>query len=117
VGLGGGALDVRVCHSADARPGAAVRGAVGPPPAGTLDAGRPLSGAALLADPTVRGRPGSSAFRVSRSKSVLYGASVWACRALNGPKRRFRARAGIHDNAIKRWVGWLMRWVGWVGRG
>ena len=34
-----------------------------------------------------------SALRVSYSKSVLYGDFVWARRALNGPKRRFPARA------------------------
>jgi hypothetical protein len=40
------------------------------------------------------GRPGRlSALSVFHSKSVLYGAFVWARRALNNPKRRFPARA------------------------
>jgi hypothetical protein len=39
-----------------------------------------------------RGR--SRALGVSHSKSVLYGACVWACRVLNRQKRRYRARAG-----------------------
>ena len=42
----------------------------------------------------VRARPGRlSAFRVSPSRSILYGAFVWARRALNGQKRRFPARS------------------------
>jgi hypothetical protein len=42
---------------------------------------------------TVRARPGRvSALSVFHSESVLYGAFVWARRALNGPKRRFLAR-------------------------
>jgi hypothetical protein len=49
------------------------------------DAGR----RALSAPP--RGR--LSALSVFLSKSVFYGAFVWARRALNGPKRRFPARA------------------------
>jgi hypothetical protein len=44
--------------------------------------------------PTVRARPGRlSALRVFHIKSTLYGAFVWARRALNSPKRRFPARA------------------------
>ena len=40
------------------------------------------------------GRPGRlSGLSVFHSKSVLYGAFVWARRALNDPKRRFPARA------------------------
>jgi hypothetical protein len=35
-----------------------------------------------------------SALSVFLLKSILYGAFVWARRALNGPKRRFPARAG-----------------------
>ena len=49
---------------------------------------------------TVRAVPGRlSAISVFHSKSVLYGAFVWARRALNGRKRRFSARAGgrLHD--------------------
>ena len=43
----------------------------------------------------VRARPGwLSGLRVSHSKSVLFGAFVRACKALDGPKRRFSARAG-----------------------
>ena len=39
------------------------------------------------------GPPGRlSALTVFHSKSVLYGAFVWARRALNSPKRRFLAR-------------------------
>jgi hypothetical protein len=50
--------------------------------------------AAIFAE-TVRLLPGRlSALSVSHSKSVLYGAFVWVCRALNSPKRRFPARAG-----------------------
>jgi hypothetical protein len=42
---------------------------------------------------TVRARPGRlGGLRISHSKSVLYGAFVWACRALNSQKRRFRTR-------------------------
>ena len=45
----------------------------------------------------VRYRPGRrgrlSALSVFVCKSVFYGAFVWARRALNGPKRRFSARA------------------------
>ena len=33
------------------------------------------------------------ALSVSHSKSVSYGGFVWACRAINSPKRRFLARA------------------------
>ena len=40
----------------------------------------------------LRGR--SSALRVLRSKSSLHYVFVWVSRALNGPKRRFPARAG-----------------------
>jgi hypothetical protein len=48
-----------------------------------------------LAAATVRDRPGKlSALGVFPSKSVLYGAFVWACRVLNSQKRRFWARAG-----------------------
>jgi hypothetical protein len=44
---------------------------------------------------TVRAVPGRlSAISVFLCKSVLYGAFVWARRALNRPKRRFPARAG-----------------------
>jgi hypothetical protein len=44
---------------------------------------------------TVRARPGwLSALSVSHSKSVLYGAFVWSCRALTRQKWRFPARAG-----------------------
>ena len=44
--------------------------------------------------PIVRARPGRlSALRVFKSKSVLYGAFVWARRALNSPFWRFSARA------------------------
>ena len=44
---------------------------------------------------TVRARPGRlGALSVFHSKSSLYGGFVWACRALNGQKRRFPARAG-----------------------
>ena len=48
-----------------------------------------------LADP-VRARPGRrlSALSVSHRKSLLYGAFVWARRALNSPNRRFLARVG-----------------------
>jgi hypothetical protein len=43
---------------------------------------------------TVRAVPGRlSALSVFLLKSILYGAFVWAHRALNGPKRRFPARA------------------------
>ena len=43
---------------------------------------------------TVRARPGQlSALSVSHSESVLYGAFLWARGVLNGPKRRFPARA------------------------
>ena len=46
---------------------------------------------------TVRARLGRlkvlSNLSVSQSKSILYRASVWARRALNGRKRRFPARA------------------------
>jgi hypothetical protein len=38
-----------------------------------------------------------SALRVSYSKLVVYGAFMWARRALNSPKRRFPARA---DDAV-----------------
>ena len=38
-----------------------------------------------------------SSLSVFHKKSVLYGAFVWACRALNIPKRRFPARA---DQAV-----------------
>ena len=45
---------------------------------------------------TVRARPGRlSALSVPHSKSGFYGAFVWAHRALNGPFRRFAARAGL----------------------
>jgi hypothetical protein len=41
-------------------------------------------------DAAVPALPGRlSALRVLHSKSTLYGAFVWACRMLNGPKRRF----------------------------
>jgi hypothetical protein len=44
---------------------------------------------------TVRAAPGRlSAISVFLLKSILYGAFVWARRALNGPKRRLPARAG-----------------------
>jgi hypothetical protein len=44
---------------------------------------------------TVRAVPGRlSAISVFLLKSILYGAFVWAHRALNDPKRRFPARAG-----------------------
>ena len=53
-------------------------------------AGRGRGGEAL----PVRARPGRlSALSVSHSESGLYGAFVWARRALNGQKRRFPARA------------------------
>jgi hypothetical protein len=50
---------------------------------------------------TVRARPGRlSAISVFLCKSVLYGAFVWARRALNIQKRRFPARADKeHDKA------------------
>ena len=42
------------------------------------------------------GRPGRlSALSVFHRKSILYGAFVWESRALNGPFRRFPARAGF----------------------
>ena len=50
---------------------------------------------AALQDGTVRAHLGRlSALSVFHSKSVLYGAFVWACRALNRKKWRFPARAG-----------------------
>jgi hypothetical protein len=55
---------------------------------------------------TVRALPGrSSALRVSHRESVFYGTFVWACRALNGRKRRFPARAdagplGVHAHPL-----------------
>ena len=59
--------------------------------------------AAIFAE-TVRARPGRlSAFSVSDSKSVLYGAFVWVCRALNSPKRRFPARAGGGHHGPQQW--------------
>ena len=43
---------------------------------------------------TVQAVPGRlSVLSISHSKSVFYGASVWACRALYSPKRWFSARA------------------------
>ena len=40
------------------------------------------------------GPPGRAcALSVLHGESVLYGAFVWVCMALNTPKRRFRARA------------------------
>jgi hypothetical protein len=55
----------------------------------------------------VRAHPGrSSALRIFNSKSVLYGAFVWARRALNRPKRRFPARAGaLLDGGSRRLPG------------
>ena len=47
--------------------------------------------------PPVRARPGRLSLSVSRSKSILSGAFVWARRALNRPKRRFPARAETAD--------------------
>jgi hypothetical protein len=45
-------------------------------------------------DETVRAALGRfSAFSVFLYKSILYGAFVCVCKALNGPKRRFLARA------------------------
>ena len=55
------------------------------------------SGAAVCTNGTftVRAAQGRlSAICVFLWKSILYGAFVWACRALNSPKRRFPARAG-----------------------
>jgi uncharacterized protein YbjT (DUF2867 family) len=50
---------------------------------------------APLVGVTVRDLPGRlHALRVSHSKSVSYGAFVWARRAINSQKRRFWARAG-----------------------
>ena len=47
------------------------------------------------------GRPGRlSALSVFHSKSVLYGAFVWARRALNRQKRRFSARAATADAGV-----------------
>jgi hypothetical protein len=43
-----------------------------------------------------------SALRVFLSKSILYGAFVWARRALNSQKRRFPARAVRH--LLRRWL-------------
>jgi hypothetical protein len=40
------------------------------------------------------GPPGAVNPTVSYSQSVLHGTFVWARMALNGPKRRFPARAG-----------------------
>ena len=43
---------------------------------------------------TARAAPGRwSVLSGSHSRSVFYGTSVWACRALHSPKRRFSARA------------------------
>ena len=52
---------------------------------------------------TVRPRPGwSSALSVLYSKSVLYGAFVWARRVLNGRKRRFPARTVMIKTGAQR---------------
>jgi hypothetical protein len=66
------------------------------------------SGSVLAADPrrgpsrdhtAVQARPGRlNALGVSRRKSRLYGAFVWACGALNSATRRFPARAVIADS-------------------
>jgi hypothetical protein len=49
---------------------------------------------------TVRAVPGRlSALSVFLLKSILYGAFVWARRALNSPKRRFPARAVLGQHA------------------
>ena len=51
---------------------------------------------------TVRALPRrSSALSISHSKSVLYGAFVWARRALNRQKRRFLVRRALSG----RWRG------------
>jgi hypothetical protein len=55
---------------------------------------------------SVRPRPERlSALSVFHSKLLLYGAFVWACRALNRPFRRFSAWAVAEDAAVqKEWV-------------
>ena len=87
--LGESALE----YNADARD----RGLVKPTGALVPSAGKQFVSLVESADIeliTVRARPGRlSALSVSHSKSILYGAFVWACRALNSSKRRFPARA------------------------
>ena len=57
-----------------------------------------LSLAALGPDP----HPGRlSALSVFRSEQVLYGAVMWVRTALNGPFRRFLARAVVEANALR----------------
>ena len=54
---------------------------------------------------SVRAVPGRlSAIRVFLCKSVLYGAFVWARRALNSRKRRFPARAVDASNTMTRTI-------------
>jgi hypothetical protein len=61
------------------------------------------------------GPPGRlSALSVFRCKSVLYGAFVWAHRALNSPKRRFPAPPGqSRSGRGGRWRWWWSRCCGW----
>jgi hypothetical protein len=79
--------------------------------------GDPVAGTIAL---TVRAHPGRlNGFGVLRSKSVLYGAFVWARRALNHQKRRFPARAGarqlrLHPEGSQR-AGRAGHWGGGQG--
>jgi hypothetical protein len=65
-----------------------------PRPRTTRASPRPCGGWPSPRCSTVRAVPGRlSALSVFLLKSILYGAFVWARRALHGPKRRFPARA------------------------
>ena len=62
--------------------------------------GSSSSSTATSAATSVRAHPGRlRALSVSHRESGLYGAFVWARRALNGPKRRFPATA-VADSVL-----------------